>query len=147
MKINWGWKLLIVYSIFVGITIALVLFMTSVNYDKVIDNYYEEELKYQEKIDMIERANDLPQKPEIKLDSISVKISLPEFLKKKQLKGNILFYRPNDKKMDINLPFVPDTNGVQVIPTNNLALGKWKIEFLWQLKDVKYFQEEVIMLR
>ncbi|MFA8341737.1 MAG: FixH family protein [Rhodothermaceae bacterium] len=147
MKINWGWKLLITYVIFVGVTLSLVLFMTTVNSDKVIENYYEEELKYQDKIDMIKRANDLPQKPAINLDSAYVKIQLPDFLKTKKISGNILFYRPNSKAMDINLPFVPDTSGQQVIPITNLAAGKWKIELSWQLADVKYFQDEVIMLR
>jgi len=147
MKINWGWKLLITYVIFVGITLTLVLFMTTVNSDKVIENYYEEELKYQDKINMIKRTNDLPHKPEINLDSAYVKIQLPEFLKKKKVSGNILFYRPNSKAMDIKLPFVPDTSGLQVIPINNLATGKWKIELSWQLADIKYFQNEIIILR
>ena len=147
MKINWGWKLVIGYSVFVGSTLGMIFFMTTVNNDKVIENYYEEELKYQNKIDMIKRTNDLPEKPSIKLDSGYVKISLPEFVRQKNIKGTILFYRPNSKAMDIKLPFVPDAKGVQVIPATNLAKGKWKIEFSWNLSGVNYYQEEIIMLR
>lgn len=147
MKINWGWKLLIAYSIFAVATLGMMFFMTTVNHDKVIDNYYEEELNYQDKINMIKRTNVLPEKPSINLDSSYVKISLPNYLRDKKISGTILFYRPNSKAMDINLPFVPDTNGVQVIPTTNLAKGKWKIELAWQFADIKYFQDKTVILR
>lgn len=147
MKINWGWKLLIGYSIFVVATIGMIIFTTTINSDKVIENYYEEELQYQDKINMIKRTNDLPEIPTIILDSNYVKIQLPKFMKGNQVSGNILFYRPNSKAMDIKLPFVTDSTGLQVIPTQNLAKGKWEIELNWQLADVKYYQEKTLMLR
>ena len=147
MKINWGWKLLIGYSVFVIATIGMIVFTTTINNDKVIENYYEEELKYQDKINMIKRTNDLPEKPDISQDSNFVRILMPDFMKSKSVSGNILFYRPNSKAMDISIPLVTDSSGVQVIPTSNLARGNWKIELAFALNEIKYFQEEIIMLR
>ena len=57
MKINWGIKLIIGYSIFVVITLGMIFFTTTLNTDKVIDNYYEAEINYQQHIDKIKRTN------------------------------------------------------------------------------------------
>ena len=48
---NWGYKILMVYVIFIAGILLLVFKSSSQNQDLVTEDYYEQELKYQQKID------------------------------------------------------------------------------------------------
>ena len=56
---NWGYKILTVYIIFIAGILLLVFKSSTQNQDLVTKDYYEQELKYQQVIDATERANAL----------------------------------------------------------------------------------------
>lgn len=146
MKINWGLKLLITYIIFIAITLSMMIFTTTLNTDKVIDNYYEAEINYQDQINKLERTKLLEQQPEILITDQYIKISFPEDCSASDLSGSIKLYRPNDKSLDLVVPVVTDSTGLQVIPTTNLAKGKWKLELDWVYNELTYYNEKKLML-
>ena len=65
---NWGYKILVVYIVFVLAILFMVFKSSMQKTDLVTTDYYAKELKYQQKIDEIKRADALsaPVKYEIK---------------------------------------------------------------------------------
>ena len=51
MRINWDVRIAVLYISFVIMIIAMVIFSLTRDIPLVNDNYYEEEIKYQQQID------------------------------------------------------------------------------------------------
>ena len=59
---NWGYKILMVYILFVAGIMVMVFMSSTQNTDLVTTDYYEKELVYQQKIDQISRTSALSAK-------------------------------------------------------------------------------------
>src|SRR5689334_10018601 len=51
-KFNWGWGILCFFCLFVGFMIFMVYMTTTVDHDLVTSDYYQQEIEFQDKIDM-----------------------------------------------------------------------------------------------
>jgi len=146
MKISWGIKIIIALVIFgIGIGVMVGISMSK-NIDLVSENYYEKELKYQDKIDMINRTNSLPEKVGIESSPGAVKVKFPGSLSKENITGKINFYRAMDKKKDFSIDISKNENGEQLVPTDKLDKGNWKVEVVWKMNDKEYFNQSEIFL-
>jgi hypothetical protein len=146
MKINWG----------TGIVIAFALFMTFILYfvfevqsnskydnDLVVEEYYKHDSHFQEEMARIQNAHDLQQKPSIAFNKEGVKVVFPANFESDKIKGNILLYRPSNKKFDFNTQIVL-TNSALLIPKDKLVKGRWDVNMEWQYNGTKYLTKEVI---
>jgi hypothetical protein len=146
MKISWGIKIIVSFVVFViGIGTMVGISMTK-NIDLVSENYYERELKYQDKIDMINRTNSLSEKLKIENTSNLIKIIFPGIFSKENISGKINFYRAMDKKKDFSVDISKDGNGLQTIPTDKLDKGNWKVEVMWKVSGKDYFTQSDIFI-
>lgn len=144
LKFNWG----------TGIVIAMVLFMTfilsfvykTIAIDKyehhlVSEDYYRDELYYQEEIDKLNNAAKLPENVILKNSEKGITIHFPEDKDFKQIKGTISFQRRSNEKLDfdqeINL-----TSHTIIIPDSMLVSGKWIIRIDWQFEKEEYLLKE-----
>ncbi|MCG6915274.1 FixH family protein, partial [bacterium BMS3Abin03] len=89
-KANWGTGIFISYSVFMLLTIITAVYFMNQDVSLVTDDYYQQELKYQDQIDKIERTNALSEKPAIDFDGLGVNISFPKLLIEKNVVGKIL---------------------------------------------------------
>lgn len=146
MKINWG----------TGIVIAFALFMTFILYfvfevqsnskydnDLVVEEYYKHDSHFQDEMARVQNAQDLQQKPLIAYHEDGVEIVFPTTFENDKVKGNILLYRPSNKKFDFNTQIVL-TNSALLIPKNKLIKGRWDVNMEWQYGGKKYLSKEVI---
>ncbi|QOG01683.1 FixH family protein [Flavobacterium sp. MDT1-60] len=146
MKINWG----------TGIVIAFALFMTFILYfvfevqsnskydnDLVVEEYYKHDSHFQEEMARIQNAHDLQQKPSIVYNEQGVKVAFPANFESDKIKGNILLYRPSNKKFDFNTQ-ITLTNSTLLIPKDKLVKGRWDVNMEWQYNGTKYLTKEVI---
>ncbi len=146
MKINWG----------TGIVIAFALFMTFILYfvfevqsnskydnDLVVEEYYKHDSHFQEEMARIQNAHDLQQKPSIVYSKEGVKVAFPANFESDKIKGNVLLYRPSNKRFDFNTP-IALTNSTLLIPKNKLVKGRWDVNMEWQYNGIKYLTKEVI---
>jgi hypothetical protein len=143
MRISWGVKIIIVFIVFAGGIGTLVGISMSKNIDLVSENYYEKELKYQDRINMINRANLLTEKIIIKNNPGNVRFEFPY---KENITGNINFYRAMDKKKDFTVNIDIDKSGIQTIPTDKTDKGNWKIEVIWIMEGKEYFIQTDIFI-
>ncbi|TDP01310.1 FixH family protein [Flavobacterium sp. 245] len=146
MKINWG----------TGIVIAFALFMTFILYfvfevqsnakydnDLVVEEYYKHDSHFQEEMARVQNAHDLQQKPSITYDETGVKVAFPATFESDKVTGNILLYRPSNKKFDFNTKLAL-TNSALFIPKDKLIKGRWDVNMEWQYNGTKYLTKEVI---
>ncbi len=146
MKINWG----------TGIVIAFALFMTFILYfvfevqsnskydnDLVVEEYYKHDSHFEEEMARIQNAHDLQQKPTIEYKAEGVKIVFPLKFESDKLQGNVLLYRPSNKKFDFNTP-IALKNSTLIIPKTKLIKGRWDVSMEWQYDGKKYLSKEVV---
>lgn len=146
MRINWGTGIAIFYSSFVIFMVAMVIHSRSFDHSLVMDNYYEEDLRYQSHIDAVKNAQGLEQDLVIRESKEAGIISF-DFPKEFQtLGGKILFYRPDDKTKDFELKIETPANGRLEVPVYRLPAGRWTVKVNWQGDGMPFYKEETIVL-
>jgi len=141
MKLNWGWSIGIVYTIFVLAMIIFAVKASNQKYDLVTDNYYDEAVKYQEKIDAGFNAANAGTKISIQYLKGSSELEVESTGKEKIISGTLSFYKPDKASDDFKLDFKTDLSGKQSISMANLSHGYWKVQVSW-LSDGKECLEE-----
>jgi len=81
MKINWGTGIVLAFIGFIGFILFFVVKMSvdhSANHDLVTEEYYKEELDYQNEIDAETNANNLTSKLEVRKTPEGLLLQFPE---------------------------------------------------------------------
>ena len=145
MKLNWGSGIAIIYSAFVVLMISMVVYSKGLDHSLVVDNYYEEDLKYQGHIDRVKNAQQLDEDLKIGRDvaAQAISFSFPNNFKK--IEGYVWFYRADDKSKDFTVAIRLDENGQFRIPLDKVGSGKWTIKVNWAGDGVPYYKEESML--
>lgn len=114
MKINWGYKILVVYSVFVVGILYLGYKASQLNFDLVEKDYYGKELKYQGVIDASSNAANLGGTLVTTVQAGKLIIQLPDSLKGVSVKGLAHLYFAADEKKDIKKEFTTNTATIDV---------------------------------
>lgn len=129
----------------------MVYLMTRQHVDLVSDNYYQNEIDYQQHIDRVANAQSGITDP-ANLNSSTTMTYQPDqqrvvfVLPTNLQKGEITFYRPSDRQQDFRVT-IPTRHPVrQVIPTRTLAKGVWRVQFTWSDGQREYYKEEQLFL-
>ncbi|AKD57448.1 FixH family protein [Spirosoma radiotolerans] len=146
---NWGKAIPLVFILFAGFIGTMVFRMSSQRIDLVREDYYQDELTYQQHIDRVSNAHHTRQghtNSSIAMmyqsDQQQVVFVLPDTFKK----GKITFYRPADRRADFQVPIVPTHSVRQVVPTKTLAKGYWRVQFTWSDGRQDYYTEEQLFI-
>lgn len=146
MKLNWGSGIAAVYILFmIGVLIMVFIFM---NQDVTLetDNYYMKGIQHQEQIDKENRTNELPEQTEIKQENGFIVIKFPGIFYNRDITGVINFYRPSDNTKDFSFPVQTDSSNTQFVPSSNLEKGLWKIKINWDVKEISYYNEKIMVV-
>ncbi|HMS65719.1 MAG TPA: FixH family protein [Ignavibacteria bacterium] len=139
MKISWGIKITILYTVFaVGIISMVVIAMNNPS-DLVSENYYEQEIRYQSQIDILKASAELNKKINIVQEGEFIILTIFDTSKQEKYEGEIRFYRSSDAGKDFKIPFSADINGIQKIEAAYLEKGMWKINLFLKNKGTDYF--------
>lgn len=148
MKINWGIGIAISIILFTIITLSFVYFAFKQDVNLVRDDYYEAEVSYNERMETISRSKALKDGLNISITNENIILKFPASLSKSsKIHGNITLYRPSNRDKDINLPIAIDSGFIQLIKTDNLLSGLWKIQVDWEIDSLSYFNEEILMVQ
>lgn len=120
-----------------------VIFMNQ-DVNLVTDKYYEKSLKYQDEIDKQSRTNSLNEEVKINFNGQELSILFPEDYKNKNIGGEIYFYRPSNPKLDFKIPLLLNVDGNQIIPTQRLEKGFWRLKLNWMMDGNGYYNERAI---
>ena len=123
MKFNWGPGIAIGYTTFVLFIGFMVYKAFGEDFELVTEDYYAQEIKFQDKIDSKARARKLDGNLQTIVVGKNLKILFPQ--KEMALKGNVNCFRPSDETKDFTETFdVQD--GTFSIPLNKFIKGKYK---------------------
>lgn len=114
--------------------------------DLVSADYYEQELKFQERIDHSLKSDELKEPLLWNVEQDRVVLNFPSQFKGKQISGEVLFFRPSDKSMDRKIS-IPTTDSLhKTLSTKGFDKGVYKIEIAWEATDVKYYNEGIVRI-
>lgn len=143
MKINWGLRIIILYSGFVLLMLTLVYKCTQQKFDLVSKDYYAQELAYQKVIDGSHNMTMLNEQVTIKQQPGGIYIQLPDSQVGLE-NGKIFFYRPSDASKDRKIDFSTINTAVSY---KDLVKGVYKIKLTWDLNDKHFFEEQSIYIQ
>jgi len=145
---SWPAGISIIYILFVVILLALVIFSSYHSVDLVAKDYYEQEIKYQQQIDRINRADSLsaPVSWHHDKEQRLVTIQFPMELIADDVEGNILFFRPSDAKQDKLMALRLSSKNIQTISTQHLIPGLWKLKIFWQIDQKDFYAEGILVI-
>ena len=142
---NWGYKIFIVYGIFVAGILFMVFKSSGQKMDLVTTDYYAKELKYQEKIDETNRANALSEDIRYEIKDNAVALYFPKDFTGKKITGTIKLYCPSNEDRDIEQFFsVQDT--AAILRISKLNKGRHELHITWQVEGVNYYFEKKIFI-
>jgi len=145
-KFNWGTGIAIGIIVFIVISVSMtVVFMTQ-DVSLVSDHYYEKSLSYQDEIDKQSRTKSLDEQVKINFDGELITVLFPSDYSGKNLSGEIYFYRPSNSSLDFKLPLQISENASQIIPTQRLAKGFWRLKLNWVMDGNGYYNERAITI-
>ncbi|HNQ00459.1 MAG TPA: FixH family protein, partial [Bacteroidia bacterium] len=130
MKINWGWGIVIFLIVFMTFILQFVYRCTQQRVDLVSEKYYENEIKYQQRIEMNKNTAALDTALRISLNQGKVAIEYPSA--KGARSGNITFFKPDDSRQD-KIVAIDSTSGStkQLVDVANLKKGWWNVQVQW----------------
>jgi hypothetical protein len=142
---NWGYKILAVYIVFILGILFMVYRSASQNTDLVTTDYYAKELKYQEKIDEAGRVAALSAPVTCDIRNNELVIVFPKDFNGRQLTGELELYCPSDKNKDVKKDFtITDQALIMAVPPVNKGLHE--LHLSWKDGAVTYYLEKKIFL-
>jgi len=146
-KISWPTGIIIAISAFVIFILSFVYkvtFLPQYDHHLVSDNYYKDELNYQEEIDKLNKASELDQNITFKKTTSGLLIVFPSEFEPSEIKGVISFVRMSNSENDFQLPINLKTNE-HLIKDENLVEGRWNVKIEWIVNNTTYLLKEKIM--
>jgi hypothetical protein len=140
---NWGNSIVLVFIAFAAIIITMVtICMKQDDLHLVTQNYYEEEIKYQQHMDKVSNSEDLGHTV-LKFDvlSSSLNVNLPE-----GTKGTVHLFRPSDARLDQKIEVQNSTSSDKNLDLSSLKPGYWRVKVEWADQEKSYFQELKIFI-
>lgn len=138
---NWGNGILLLLLVFIGLMVTLVtICVKQDDIHLVTENYYAEEIKYQEHIDRVSNTNAMEGKA-MQFDAASktLQIKLPI-----GSKGELHLFRPADARMDKKIQIEIKDSESNTMSLKGLEPGYWKMKMTWETDGVDFFEEKKI---
>jgi nitrogen fixation protein FixH len=110
----------------------------------VNEKYYDQEIKYQSRIDSLGRAQRLATRATAIYDEAArrIVVSLPAEHAGKTVSGEIELYRPSAAGQDRQFKLEPDEKGVQIVDASALPQGLWKVRVNWTVDNQEFFLDQ-----
>ncbi len=142
---NWGAKIVVVYIVFIAGILFMVFKSSSEKSDLVTTDYYAKELKYQEKIDEMNRVSALSTEVDIVIKDNVLTVLFPKDFAGKKLTGDAVLYCPSDEKKDLRNSFSLQDEPLKIsIPAKNRGLHE--LHLSWKEGGVTYYFEKKIFI-
>ncbi len=143
---NWGLKIVFAFGFFVVFIVYLAVRSFQQNIDLVAEDYYFQEIHYQDQIEKIKNADAQGQQLKFSQKNARLVVQFPSE-SPDSIQGTISLFRPSDARFDQLLAILLNAQNQQTISTADLAKGYYKVKVDWQQGGQSYFKEEAIFIR
>lgn len=139
-KLNWGQSIflaLALFILFIGSFVYKTLVKSEYNHSLVSDEYYKEEIHYQQEIDRLNNAALLNQNLVAKNTSKGLELIFPDSLDYKKITANLKLQRIADDSFDITKKISLDSL-IYLIPNKHLIKGRYSLKVDWEYDSIPY---------
>jgi len=146
-KISWPTGIIIAITSFVIFILSFVYkvtFLPEYDHHLVSEDYYKDELNYQQEIDKENKGIELKENVLIKKVESGLLISFPAEFDPSKISGNISFQRLSNDKIDFQIPIQLETSNY-LIKNENLVAGRWDVKIDWNVNNTAYLYKEKLM--
>ncbi len=139
-KLNWGHGVAIALGSFIVFILFLIfVFSNGMKNSELISNdYYQDELTYQQVIDAKNNAETLVQKPAYSQDKNGITIVFPETISVDDSKVNFTLFRTDDGNLDVKKEITLDGTKKFTIPSKVLSMGSYTLKITWKENKKPY---------
>lgn len=144
----WPHAILSWFVVFAAAMAAWTAYALRHNLDLVRKDYYDEEIRYQDHLDRLNRTTGFAGQIVVSFDlpRQQVSLQLPPAHATQRPTGKLSFYRPSDAGLDFEMPLAVDAAGVQHVATGKLRAGLWQVRVQWTVAGHEYFSEQRIVI-
>lgn len=137
---SWGHGVVIALFAFIVFILSMLFLFPNgqKNSEMVTDNYYEEELQYQDVIDAKKRADDLEEKPTYSQNPAGIKIVFPKDYNNSNTTVKFVLNRTDDQNLDIKKSEQLDADQSILIPAKVLKVGNYTLRLTWITNKTEY---------
>jgi len=143
---TWGNKLLVVFVAFAALIGTLVYKCMNQNFELVSKDYYNDELRYQDKINGINNANKLSNVQIAQTDK-DISIQLPKELNGLAVKGEAWFYCATNSLNDRKIPVQVNEEGIMKVEKNKLTKTLYQVKLNWQNGNENFYNEQNLQVK
>ena len=142
-KSAWPYGITLVYVLFAAGMIGAVIFAVRNPTDLVSKDYYQQEIRHQERIDSEQRGQKDPEAPTMTIKGRACVIHFPG---NPPGSGTLTLYRPTDANLDRTVPIALHGQQNQTLDLSDAVPGLWRLRIEWTRSIETYFSEEVLIL-
>ena len=143
----WPVAIIAVNVLIVAGAVAFLLRAGTVHDDLVAPDYYDQELRYQDRIDGRARARDAGLVPAIVPGTTSrtIRIRFPAALPA-DARGAVELYRPSNARLDRRFGLALDADAGQTLDLAGMPSGLWRVRVAWTNAGLSYFAEDAVVV-
>src|SRR5262249_8711072 len=142
----WPVGLIVTFALFISGTIGLVIMACAHGTELVSPDYYEQEIKFQGRLDSLNRARPLTVSVLYEATQRRLQIRLPQEHAGQAITGSIQLYRPSAAGLDLRFVLRPDAKGAQSLDATSLRPGLWKVRVAWKTGGREYFHDQSVII-
>ena len=148
-KSFWPYGVILTFVFFSAGTIGLIVIACTHKTDLITADYYADELKFQGRLDQLNRTAQHSEQVAVSFDAArqSIVLALPPATVNAQTTGRIQLYRPSATDRDVVVRLELDVTGSQTIDAANLLPGLWKVRIEWTAQNQDYFADKQIVVK
>jgi nitrogen fixation protein FixH len=144
----WPLGITLALLVFASGLAALIAFAVTSNSDLVVQDYYEQDLLYQEQIDRRARTEPLAERLRVSHDPAldKILIQLPSEHATLDTAGEVHLYRPSAADLDRRWPLELNAAGMQILDAQDLAPGLWQVKIQWTTRGQEYYVDRRVVI-
>ncbi len=142
---NWFHKLMIVLLAFIAMMTYFAVRSIQTPLDLVTDKYYEEEVKYQTRIDHISNDKQMADNVKIRVENEYLQIIFPASILADRVNGTIKLYYAADRRKDQEFKLSIHEVNTQRIDVSKLN-GAYSVQIEWSYLNKTYYTEQKLFL-
>ncbi len=144
MKFSWGKAVFLVMTAFV-LLMASFMYRAAFNQEELVaENYYEQEIKYQQQIDKLNRTGALGEAVRMEVVGNELVISFPPEVRGRAVSGELYLQRPSDSRADARLAIVVDSLGMMRVPIEERMKGAYNTVLEWRADEDEFLSKDRI---
>jgi len=141
---NWGKGIIISFVVFAAFIITLVTVCMQQDVDLVAQNYYQQELIYEQQIKRLQNTEALKEKPQLVIHQNGLQIRFDRLSEIEE--GELVLFCPSDPTHDRKILIAASNSQEQWIKVSDFKSGMYRARFSWSMSGKEFYIEKMISL-